>query len=211
MRPINVLGLNAYAPMPQMLRERGIIVCKAYRNRGEKPPKCYAVDFPVTGGWGYTQEDACIFEFGKDYHPDLEPKSRRSLMESDIISLEHLFVERRVYAEILLYPLPGLPKLGYGGLVHKWRRQALVEAEDGRVFDKIEYHVGGYTEEEYGLLQEEFEKCNNSEDKEAMARFNKLSAEKEIVYDTVCWFDISCCRNLGQKKKQARPRRPATK
>lgn len=191
---INVTGLNAYAPMPQMLRERAEAIRERNRRLGRRPQsKCYATDFPVTGGWGYTQEDACVFDFGDEY-AGFPPKTRRSMMESDSISLQNLFIERRVYEEIIHSPLPGTIDLC--SLRIKNVCQVLVQGENGRTYDRIDFQVRGFLQRDLDWLEANYEECRANNDIEGIERNIAMANERTHFYDSVCWFDISCYWNI---------------
>lgn len=193
MKKITIMGLNAYAPMPQMLRERAVAVREVNRQLGRSSVPCYEVDFTVSGGWGYTQEDACVFDFGDEYS-DLPIEIRRTVMDDSSVRLQRLFFERRVYEEIIHSPLPGTPDLH----CLKWQkiRQSLIHGEDGRVYDRIDYLVSGFLEEDLCFLKTDHEECLAKDDEEGIKRNLKMADERIVKYDSVCWFDISCYMNL---------------
>lgn len=194
MKKINVTGLKANAPMPQMLRERAEILREYNKQHGRTGARCYNVDFPVAGGWGYTQEDACVFDFGDEY-AEFPPATRRSMMESDSISLENLFIERRVYEEIIYAPISGTPDLHC--LKIKKMGQSLINGENGHTYEKIDYQVSGFLLEDFKFLCAEYERCKAMNDMEGLRRHQEMVNKRIVVYDTVCWFDISC--NCGME------------
>ena len=193
MKQINVTGLNAYAPMPQMLWDRAAAIREADRQLGRSPVPCYEVDFPVHGGWGYTQEDACVFDFGDEYSY-LPLDVQRSVMEGRSIRLQRLFFERRVYEEIIHCPLPGTPDLR----CLKWQkgRQALVRDNNGHAYDRVDFQVRGFLAEDLEFLKSDYEKRVAENDREGIERNLRMADERLVVYDTVCWFDISCYMNM---------------
>ena len=193
MRKISVIGLNATAAMPQMLRERAASVREIDKRLGREVPACYASDFPVIGGWGYTQEDACVFDFG-DKFSEYPPKTRRSIMESESIYLQRLFFERRVYEEIIYHPLSGTPDLH----CLKWKktRQALVHGNNNRTYDRVNFQVYGFLKDDLDFLKADYIKCMKNNDFAGMEKNQKMADERIVIYDSVCWFDISCYWNI---------------
>ena len=192
MKRISVTGLHAYAPMPQMLRERAAAVREADHRLGRSSVPCYEVDFPVSGGWGYTQEDACVFDFGDEFS-DVPTEIRWSLMDDRSVSLQRLFFERHVYEEIIHSPLPDTPDLH----CLKWQKikQSLIHGENGRVYDRIDYLVSGFLAEDLIFLRSDYEKCMTENDSEGIKRNLEMADERIVKYDSICWFDISCYMN----------------
>ena len=54
-------------------------------------------DLPIRGGWGYDQEDACIIDKND---PIIDPDSPMPFYG---VGYEKIFVERRIYMELITY------------------------------------------------------------------------------------------------------------
>ena len=66
------------------------------------PKEILAADFkslqdglPIRGGWGYSQEDACIIEKND---PLVDPS-----LPFDGVGVEYVFVEKRIYEEMIIF------------------------------------------------------------------------------------------------------------
>ena len=72
----------------------------------EEPRQIIAEDFksvigvlPIRGGWGYTKADAVII----DATDPVVPKD----VPFDGVGIEYLFVEKRIYEEMIIFRPPG--------------------------------------------------------------------------------------------------------
>ena len=141
------------------------------RRLGLSERSCFECDFPVSGGWGYTMEDACIVE------------SDESAAGSCI---ERPFIVRRTFEEIKLHPGPGTPDLEE--LEIQVVGQTFVHGKDGRVFDRIVVEVTGFRPEDKVEL-DKFE-CSHA-DHDGNNRRAAIRRQKTVFYRTVCWFDVT--------------------
>jgi len=188
MKQIQVNGLVKVKPMSEMLAERSALVRSMPRAPDDKLEECYAMDFPVRGGWGYTQEDACVFDFGNKFDGCSEER-RMSLAEGIGVHCEYLFFERRVYEEIIHHPLPDTPDLH----CLRWERarQALIHGEDGRRYDKLEFKVTGFLEDDLEFLKRDAAECMSRNDIDGIRRNREMALERMYFYNSVCWFDVT--------------------
>jgi hypothetical protein len=77
-------------------------------------------ELPLGGGWGYTKDDAVIIDKNDPVVPEGLP--------FDGVGIEYIFVEKRIYEELIIFRLLGEP---YAGIVWKQLEQNL-ESHDGR-------------------------------------------------------------------------------
>ena len=102
-------------------------------------------ELPIAGGWGYSQAEACIID-KNDPLVDL-------LLPFDGVALEYVFVEKRIYEEMIISRQEGEK---FSGI--KWN---LVEQnifhEGDKVFDKLIFEINAFPEYDWEELKTEFE------------------------------------------------------
>ena len=157
-------------PMVQVIAEGNNAVRQNAAKQGRSCSPVYATDYPISGGWGYTQDDACVIKMkGK--------MSDRSLLlsERDGYTVENLFIERRIYEEIISYPAPDTPDLH--GLRWKVEKQSL-HTIGNRNFDEITVTVSGYLFEDFKSLRTDW-------------KAQMMANSRQIYYSTTYWFDVT--------------------
>ena len=82
-------------------------------------------ELPIRGGWGYTKEDACIIDKND---PIVDPS-----VPFPGISIEYIFVEKRIYEEMIILRPKGDK---FSSIKWKLIKQMLIEESD-RAFDKL--------------------------------------------------------------------------
>lgn len=153
----------------------------------ESPRKILAEDFkslggelPIQGGWGYTIEDACIID-KKD--PVVDAK-----MPFDGIGIEYVFVEKRIYEEMIIFRPKGEK---FSGIHWNLIEQGLIN-DKSRSFDKLIFEITAFPEKDWDELIAEYEGpfgyCDpnfdlTAHEKKRQARMIKLTRE--------FWFDIT--------------------
>jgi hypothetical protein len=153
----------------------------------ESPRQILAEDYkslngglPIQGGWGYTKDDACIIV--KD-DPLVTPGSC-----FNGISIEYVFVEKRIYEELIIFRPPGEK---FSGIRWKLLEQSCIHEKD-RVFDKLSFEITALNEKDWEELKAEFEGplgvINPNFD---MNAHEKKLQEKMVHYTRDFWFDIT--------------------
>jgi len=178
-------------PMPIVIEEGNVQAQVRARRQGRPVSTVYSTNYPISGGWGYTREDACVIEIkgGVDKR-DIPP------WERDLHGIEALFVERRVYEEIISHPAASTPDLHNLRWVEK--RQRLHSCDDGRKFDELVFEVSGFLAEDYLMLRKDWEAHDGYEHDEAGRRRHLvLAASKRISYLATYWFDITSFMGLS--------------
>jgi len=135
---------------------------------------------PIRGGWGYSQSDACIIDKND---PLLDPS-----FPFDGVGLEYLFVEKRIYEEMIIFR----PKVErFAGIEWKLQEQRMLRKES-RVFDKLVFDITAFPENDWEELRAEWEGPqgygNPEFDIEAHERKNQ---EKMMRFTMEFWFDIT--------------------
>ena len=118
----------------------------------ETPRKILAADFkslngelPIRGGWGYTKEDACIID-KNDPSVDVE-------LPFDGVGMEYIFVEKRIYEEMIIFQ-PDDNK--FSGIRWDLQKQQLIQDEN-RFFDQLIFEITAFSEHDWEKLRIEWE------------------------------------------------------
>ncbi|WP_447736062.1 hypothetical protein [Rhodanobacter soli] len=122
------------------------IVCR------ESPRKILEEDFeslrgklPIYGGWGYTKADACIIDKNDPIVIHEIP--------FDGVEIEHLFVEKRIYEEMIIFRSDDEK---FSGITWKLLKQELI-SEAERVYDKLSFSVTAFPDKDWEKLRIEWE------------------------------------------------------
>ena len=84
-------------------------------------------NFPISGGWGYTQEDCVIINKN-------DPSVNQSMPFLGL-EYEYLFVEKRIYEELIIFREPGQK---FNGIKWEMLEQKLIFKDD-RKFDHLHF------------------------------------------------------------------------
>lgn len=156
-------------------------------NGKESPREILAADFkllngglPIRGGWGYTKLDACIIDKND---PLVDPS-----LPFDGVSVEYVFVEKRIYEEMIIFRPDGEK---FSGIRWNLEEQNLLhEAE--RSFERFVFEITAFSENDWEELKAEFGGPQGygtpSFDAEA---HEKKRQEKMMHFTREFWFDIT--------------------
>jgi len=135
---------------------------------------------PIRGGWGYTKSDACIIE--KD-DPLVDPA-----IPFDGVNVEYIFVEKRIYEEMIIFRPDGEK---FFGISWNLMKQRLMN-EDGRYFDWLNVEITAFPNDDWEELKAEFEgpKGFGTPGFDAAAH-EKKRLEKMLRFTREFWFDIT--------------------
>lgn len=159
----------------------------------ESPREILAADFkslrgglPIRGGWGYTKSDACIVDKND---PLVDPA-----LPFDGVGVEYVFVEKRIYEEMIIFRLDGEK---FSGLRWNLLEQSLLH-EAGRSFDKLVFEITALPENDWEELRAEFEGPQGhwtpDFDEEVHERKRQ---EKMLRFTREFWFDITSFYGQG--------------
>jgi hypothetical protein len=153
----------------------------------ESPREILHADFkslggrlPISGGWGYTKEEACVI--------NRNDAIVNQSLPFDGVGLEYLFVEKRIYEELIIFRPEGRR---FSGIRWELVQQRLVP--DGpSVFDHLVFNVYAFLDTDWNELKAEFEGPNGfgtaGFSAEDHARKRK---EKQVCLRREFWFDIT--------------------
>jgi hypothetical protein len=151
------------------------------------PREILAADFkslrgglPISGGWGYTQEDACIIN--RD-DPLVSPG-----LPFNGIGIEYVFIEKRIFEEMIIFRPAGEK---FSDIKWVLQQQRTVR-KDGRNFDRLVFEITAFPEREWERLKAESEGPQGS----GTAGFNaelhqKRRQEVMVRFTREFWFDIT--------------------
>lgn len=137
-------------------------------------------ELPIRGGWGYTQADACVID--RD-DPVVTPG-----VPFDGVGLEYVFVEKRIYLEMIVARPPGYK---FSGIEWELLDQSLVTIED-RAFDQLTFQITAFRDADWEALKAEWEDPAGIADPafDADAHDRKRESLK-ISLQRDFWFDIT--------------------
>ena len=153
----------------------------------ESPREILAADFkslrgglPIRGGWGYTKSDACIIDKN---NPIID-----SALPFDGVGVEYVFVEKRIYEEMIIFRPDGEK---FSGIDWNLQEQSLLH-EDGKSFDRLIFEITAFLENNWEELKAEFEgpQGHGTPDFSAEAH-EKKRQEKMVRFTREFWFDIT--------------------
>lgn len=135
---------------------------------------------PIRGGWGYTQDDACIIDKND---PLVDPS-----LPFDGVGIEYVFVEKRIYEELIIFRPPGEK---FSGIEWHLQKQHLISVEDRR-FDKLVFDITAFKDADWEELKAEFQGQRGH----VHPSFDKLAHETKrrelmIHFERDFWFDIT--------------------
>lgn len=153
----------------------------------ESPRSIIAADFkslggelPIGGGWGYTLEDAVVIDKDDPVVPEGIPFHG--------ISIEVVFVEKRIYEELIVCRPPWDQ---YSGIQWNKLRQELI-SHGGRHYDKLIFEVTALPARDWNELKAEWEGPGGygSSGFDEQGHIAKRDA-RTVRYVTHYWFDIT--------------------
>ena len=137
-------------------------------------------NIPILGGWGYTQDDCVII--------NKNDSSVNQSMPFFGVALEYLFVEKRIYEELIIFREPGYQ---FHGISWEMVEQNLI-SNDVRSYDHLHFLVKGHTDKDWEHINKIYED-NNKFKGDYLGHQNHLKENEELLccYETDYWFDIT--------------------
>jgi hypothetical protein len=159
----------------------------------ESPREILAADFkslrggfPIRGGWGYSQADACIIDKND---PQVDPS-----VPFDGVSLEYVFVEKRIYEEMIIFRPDGEK---FSGIKWTLQQQSKVE-EGGRVFDKLVFKITAFRDKDWEELKTEFDGPQGYGHPQFDIQVHERKRQKRMLtFAREFWFDITSFYGQG--------------
>ncbi len=132
----------------------------------------FDVSLPVSGGWGYTQDDALRIE----QNPDNTP----------LAQFEHMLISMRLYLEMNLTRKEE-ERYGSINLNEKSRKRHTAEHI---VLDEVCYTLTAMKESDYAKFIEEYKEGYGKDDFDVQEHFAKRK-EATLTKEVTCWFDVT--------------------
>lgn len=139
----------------------------------------FKLDLPITGGWGYDFETACII--------DKNDSTVSKVIPFNGVSIEYIFVEKRIYEEMIIFREKHEK---YSGIRWKLEKQELLFREE-KAYDKLSFNVIGFSDEVWDELTGRFEKIQNSGKLELLPELDAYRDSKAYKFFREFYFDIS--------------------
>ena len=150
------------------------------------PREIIATDFksldgelPISGGWGYSKEDAVIIDKNDPVVLKGQPFYG--------VGIERVFVEKRIYEELVIRATGGK----FSGIEWKMIKQVLIKDVD-REFDFLTFNVTAFPDADWVMPKNE-RKQNDGVDGEIsalMGNMDKIESQK-VSFIAEYWFDIT--------------------
>ena len=139
----------------------------------------FKIDLPIKGGWGYAFDSACII--------DKNDSTVIKGMPFDGVSIEYVFVEKRIYEEMIIFREAHEK---YAGIRWSLDKQELLFNND-KPHDKLIFNVIGFTDEVWDELTSRFEEIQKSGKLELIDELNAYRESKAYRFTKEFYFDIS--------------------
>lgn len=129
----------------------------------------FDADLAISGGWGYSQEEATVIE----------------TLTVPLVQLEHMLASMRAYIEMNM-TLP--PEERYGSInLNEVQREQIKEGD--LVYDKVTYEITAMKEEHYTAFINEYKEGLGKEDFDITEHFNQRK-KATISRNEVYWFEV---------------------
>ncbi len=140
----------------------------------------FEIDLPIDGGWGFSQEDACII--------DANDPTVSKVIPFNGASIEHVFVEKRIYEQLIVSRPHGDR---FSGISWNLLSQSLFRDGD-RCYDVLEFEVEALPDQAWETLKAEWEgpEGYGHPDFDVDAH-NARREEKTVRFESTFWFDIT--------------------
>lgn len=135
-------------------------------------------ELPISGGWGYSQDEAIRFERDKFPIPQA----------ADYVGFEYHIVQKLLYEELIIFQPKGA---AFSGIDHRRKSQQLLGL-DGRYYDKLVFEIDCWSDYHWELLKQDWEE--NDYGQRPGFDLPKHTAKRDaarISYEREFWFDVT--------------------
>lgn len=139
----------------------------------------FKLDLPITGGWGYDFDTACVI--------DKNDSTVNPNMPFDGIAIEYVFVEKRIYEEMIIFRQSHEK---FSGIRWEFEKQELLSRDEKR-YDKLVFDVIGFSDAIWDELTSRFEAIQKSGELEKMAELDVYRETKAYRFKREFYFDIT--------------------
>ena len=139
----------------------------------------FKIDLPISGGWGYDIENACVID-----------KNDSTVIKGipfDGVGVEYVFVEKRIYEEMIIFRAAHEK---YAGI--RWN-QLLQQTQsfDNKHFDVLKYSVEGFEDSVWEELVTRFQEIQKSSKSELMTELDAYRESKVYRFVKEFYFDLT--------------------
>jgi len=139
----------------------------------------FKIDLPIKGGWGYDFDSACII--------DKNDSTVIKGMPFDGVGIEYVFVEKRIYEEMIIFRETHEK---YAGIRWNLDKQELLFNND-KPHDRLVFNVVGFTDAIWDEITSRFEEIQKSGKLELIAELDAYRESKALKFTREFYFDIS--------------------
>lgn len=139
----------------------------------------FKIDLPISGGWGYDFESACVI--------DKNDSTVSQVIPFNGVSIEYVFVEKRIYEEMIIFREDHEK---YSGIRWELEKQGLLFQND-KPYDKLIFNVVGFTDEVWDELTSRFEELKNNGKLDLLPELDAYRESKAYRFTREYYFDIS--------------------
>lgn len=138
-------------------------------------------ELPIRGGWGYDRQTAVVIDRDDPVARDFQP--------FDGIKIEHVFVEKRLYEELIIFR----PKEHrYSAIRRELLDQKTISGDAGKIYDVLRFKVSAIPDALWDSLKADFEGPfgfgSSTFDEAAHARQHEAA---KVTFEAEYWFEIS--------------------
>lgn len=139
----------------------------------------FKIDLPISGGWGYDFESACVI--------DKNDSTVSQVIPFNGVSIEYVFVEKRIYEEMIIFREAHEK---YSGIRWELEKQELLFQND-KPYDKLIFNVVGFTDEVWDELTSRFEELKNNGKLDLLPELDAYRESKAYKFVREYYFDIT--------------------
>ncbi len=139
----------------------------------------FKMDLPIMGGWGYDFDTACVI--------DKNDSSVNPSMPFDGVGIEYVFVEKRIYEEMIIFRQTHEK---YSGIRWDLEKQELI-SRDEKHYDKLIFNILGFSDPIWNELTSRFEAIQKSGELEKMVELDAYRESKAYRFKREFYFDIT--------------------
>ena len=140
----------------------------------------FKIDLPISGGWGYDFNTACVIE-----------KNDPSVVQGvpfDWMSIEYAFIEKRIYEEMIIFRNV---KEKFAGIRWNLINQELIH-NNNKNYDVLVFNVEGFQDHIFDGLLARFEEIEKNNRQELMTELDAYRESKIYRFKREFYFDITC-------------------
>jgi hypothetical protein len=163
--------------MEELLREPSQLITR------ESPRQIifedFKLDLPIMGGWGYDFDTACVI--------DKNDSAVNPNIPFDGIAIEYVFVEKRIYEEMIIFRQSHEK---FSGIRWDLEKQELISRDEKR-YDKLIFNVIGFSDAIWDELTSRFEAIQKSGELEKMVELDAYRESKAYRFKREFYFEIT--------------------